>query len=121
MVPTISIAKEILADKLSQEEKRLAVNVDHIKKVVAKHFKINLDDFSSKRKTQSIAWPRQIAMYLCTELTDMSLPEIGRDFKRDHSTVVHARDLVKEKVQFDPFFASLITQMIADIKAVNNA
>jgi chromosomal replication initiator protein len=50
----------------------------------------------------------------------MSLPEIGRAFKRDHSTVVHARDLVKEKVTVDPFFASLINQMIADIKSVDN-
>ncbi|MBO7238562.1 MAG: chromosomal replication initiator protein DnaA [Elusimicrobiaceae bacterium] len=121
IVPTIAVAKELLSDILTQEEKRLAVNVNSIKKVVAKHFKINIEDFSSRRKTQSIAWPRQIAMYLCTELTDMSLPEIGRDFNRDHSTVVHARDLVKEKVTFDPFFASLITQMITEIKSVDNA
>ena len=120
MVPTIAVAKELLSDILTQEEKKLAVNVDSIKKVVAKHFKVNIDDFESKRKTQSIAWPRQIAMYLCNELTDMSLPEIGREFKRDHSTVVHARDLVKEKVTADPFFASLITQMITDIKSVDN-
>ena len=120
VVPTISIAKEVLSDILSQEEKRLTINVNTIKKIVAKHFKINIDDFESRRKTQSIAWPRQIAMYLCTELTDMSLPEIGREFKRDHSTVVHARDLVKEKVTFDPFFASLITQMITEIKSVDN-
>ena len=120
IVPTIAVAKELLSDILSQEEKRLAINVNTIKKIVAKHFKISTDDFESKRKTQSIAWPRQIAMYLCTELTDMSLPEIGREFKRDHSTVVHARDLVKEKVSFDPFFASLITQMITEIKSVDN-
>ena len=75
VVPTISIAKEVLSDILSQEEKRLTINVNTIKKIVAKHFKINIDDFESRRKTQSIAWPRQIAMYLCTELTDMSLPE----------------------------------------------
>ena len=121
ITPTISIARELLADILHQEEKRLAVNVHTIKKVVAKHFKIEMEDFASRRKTQSVAWPRQIAMFLCTELTDMSLPEIGRDFNRDHSTVVHARDLVKEKVKNDPFFAAEINQIISDIKAVNKS
>ena len=121
VVPTISIAKEVLAENLSQEEERLAINVSSIKKIVGKHFKINLEDFESKRKTQSVAWPRQIAMFLCTELTDMSLPEIGREFKRDHSTVVHARDLVKEKIKVDPFFSAEINQIINDIKTVDNA
>lgn len=120
IMPTIAIARELLSDILSQEEKRLSINTESIKKIVGKHFKISLEDFESKRKTQSVAWPRQIAMFLCTELTDMSLPEIGREFKRDHSTVVHARDLVKEKIKTDPFFAAEINQIISDIKAVDN-
>lgn len=119
VIPTIAIARELLSDILSQEEQRLAVNVGAIKKVVGKHFKIDMEDFHSKRKTQSVAWPRQIAMFLCTELTDLSLPEIGREFNRDHSTVVHARDLVKEKVKGDPFFAAEINQIISEIKAVD--
>jgi len=119
VVPTISIAKELLSDILSQEEKRLAINVNSIKKIVGKYFKINIEDFESKRKTQSVAWPRQVAMFLCTELTDMSLPEIGREFKRDHSTVVHARDLVKEKVKTDPFFASQLNGIITEIKNID--
>ncbi len=121
VVPTISIARELLSDILSLEEKRLAINVNSIKKVVGKFFKINIEDFESKRKTQSVAWPRQVAMFLCTELTDMSLPEIGREFKRDHSTVVHARDLVKDKVRTDPFFASQINGIIAEIKDVDKS
>lgn len=119
VVPTISIAKVVLADILTQEEQRMAVNVNTIKKIVGKHFKIDITDFTSKRKTQSVAWPRQIAMFLCTELTDMSLPEIGREFNRDHSTVVHARDLVKEKIKTDPFFSAEINQIISDIKSVD--
>ena len=79
-----------------------------------------MEDFNSKRKTQSVAWPRQIAMFLTTEMTDLSLPEIGREFNRDHSTVVHARDLVHEKINQDPFFAAEVNQMIADIKSVEN-
>ena len=120
IVPTIAIARELLSDILTQEEKKLAINVNTIKKSVAKHYKIDLEDFKSKRKTQSVAWPRQIAMYLCTELTDMSLPEIGREFNRDHSTVVHARDLVKDKSKTDPFFAMDLNGIIREIKAVDN-
>lgn len=119
IIPTIPVARELLSDILSQEEKKLAINVESIKKIVGKHFKINMEDFESKRKTQSVAWPRQIAMFLCTEMTDMSLPEIGREFKRDHSTVVHARDLIKDKVKTDPFFSAEINQIIAEIKAVD--
>lgn len=119
VVPTIAIAKELLADILVND-KTLSVNVNLIKKIVGKHFSIKMEDFNSKRKTQSVAWPRQIAMFLTTELTDLSLPEIGREFNRDHSTVVHARDVVKEKIEVDPFFAAEINQIITEIKTVDN-
>ena len=59
-------------------------------------------------------------MYLATTMTDLSLPEIGREFNRDHSTVVHARKLVMEKINTDPFFTAEINQIISDIKAVDN-
>ncbi|ACC97570.1 ATPase involved in DNA replication initiation [Elusimicrobium minutum Pei191] len=119
VTPTIPIAREVLSDIISMEEKRLLINPNSIKKVVSKHFKIDIIDFNSKRKNHSIAWPRQIAMYLATELTDMSLPEIGREFERDHSTVVHAREKIKEEIENDPFFAAQINQIISDIKAVD--
>ena len=119
VVPTIPIAREVLSDIISMEEKRMLINVHSIKKCVAKHFKTDISDFNSKRKTHSIAWPRQIAMFLSTELTDMSLPEIGREFERDHSTVVHAREKIKEEIEKDPFFAAQLNQIIADIKAVD--
>ncbi|MBQ3666848.1 MAG: chromosomal replication initiator protein DnaA [Elusimicrobiaceae bacterium] len=117
ITPTIPIAKELLVDYLTTE-KETSVSVNTIKKIVGKHCNIRMEDFNAKRKTQSIAWPRQIAMFLTTELTDLSLPEIGREFNRDHSTVLHARDLVREKVNNDPFFAAEINQIIADIKGV---
>ena len=117
ITPTIPIARELLGDLLV-DENNTEVSVNAIKKVVGKRFNVRMEDFSAKRKTQSVAWPRQIAMYLTTELTDLSLPEIGREFNRDHSTVVHARDLVKEKINVDPFFTAEMNQIIADIKAV---
>lgn len=117
--PTIEIAKEILSDVLTNENNTFT-NINSIKKVVGKHFSVKIEDFSSKSKIQTIAWPRQIAMYLACTMTDLSLPEIGREFNRDHSTVVHARDLVKDKINTDPFFTAEINQIISDIKAVDN-
>jgi len=119
VAPTIPIAREILADIINAEEKNAPVSVHSIKKAVGKHFKTDVSDFNSKRKTHSVAWPRQIAMFLATEMTDMSLPEIGREFERDHSTVVHAREKIKEDLANDPFFAAQINEIIAEIKAVD--
>lgn len=119
IVPSIPVAKEILSDMLVDEDHSF-VSVTAIKKIVGKHFSVKMEDFNSKKKNQTIAWPRQIAMYLTTTMTDLSLPEIGREFNRDHSTVVHARDLVKDKINTDPFFTAEINQIISEIKAVDN-
>jgi chromosomal replication initiator protein len=117
---TISIAKEVLSDIISLEQEKLSVNISSIKKAVCKHFKVSMEDLNSKKKNSSIAWPRQVAMYLATELTSLSLPEIGREFNRDHSTVVHAREKIKEEIEQNPFFAPVINQIITDVKAVGN-
>ena len=119
IVPSIPVAKEILSDMLVDQEHSF-VSIATIKKVVGKHFSVKMEDFNSKKKNQTIAWPRQIAMYLATTMTDLSLPEIGREFNRDHSTVVHARDLIKDKINVDPFFTAEVNQIISDIKAVDN-
>ena len=117
--PSVDIAKEVLNDRLVDENTK-PVQLNIIKKVVAKKYNIKVEDLNSVRRTQAIAWPRQIAMYLANDLTNLSLLEIGREFNRDHSTVVHARDLVQEKLNESPFFAAEINALIADIKAVDN-
>jgi chromosomal replication initiator protein len=117
---TVPIAREVLADIISTEQEKYAISITQIKKIVCKHFKISIEDLNSKKKNNSIAWPRQVAMYLATELTTLSLPEIGREFNRDHSTVVHAREKLKEEIEQNPFFAPVINQIITDVKAVGN-
>jgi len=112
--PTVSVAKELLG-ALIDGEKRVSVDIDTIKNSVARQYKLDVEDFNSKKKSHSISWPRQIAMYLAHELTECSLPEIGRAFDRDHSTVVHARDQVKRKLESDPFFSAEINQMKSEI------
>lgn len=86
---TIESVHELLHDMISQFERHLTI--DEIQRVVAEHFTIRVADMHSHRRMRSIARPRQIAMTLCKELTQRSLPEIGRKFGgRDHTTVIHA-------------------------------
>ena len=73
------------------------VSIDNIQRIVAEYYKIKLSDLLSKRRTRSIARPRQVAMSLSKELTNHSLPEIGEAFGgRDHTTVLHACRKIKE-------------------------
>lgn len=93
---------ETLLKDILQEEARRNVNVDQIQKRVAEHFDVRHADMTSKRRPASIAFPRQIAMYLTRELTKMSLVEIGDAFGgRDHGTVLHAHRLVKDRIGSD--------------------
>ena len=92
---TLEFAKEALRDLLALQDK--LVTVENIQKTVASYFKIRVSDLLSKRRSRSIARPRQIAMALAKELTTHSLPEIGDLFGgRDHTTVLHACRRVKE-------------------------
>jgi chromosomal replication initiator protein len=100
----LETAQEVLHDLLRSYDKR--VTVDEIQKRVAEHFKIRLADMHSARRSRSVARPRQVAMYLCKQLTSRSLPEIGKNFGgRDHTTVMHAVRKVEELINGDPSFA----------------
>ena len=91
----LDFAKEALRDLLALQEK--LVTVENIQKTVAEYYKIRIADLLSKRRSRSIARPRQVAMALAKELTNHSLPEIGDAFGgRDHTTVLHACRRVKE-------------------------
>jgi chromosomal replication initiator protein len=92
---TLDLVKEALRDVLALQEK--LVTVENIQKTVAEYYKIRIADLLSKRRSRSIARPRQVAMALAKELTNHSLPEIGDAFGgRDHTTVLHACRRVKE-------------------------
>ena len=92
---TLDLVKEALRDLLALQEK--LVTVENIQKTVAEYYKIRIADLLSKRRSRSIARPRQVAMALAKELTNHSLPEIGDAFGgRDHTTVMHACRRVKE-------------------------
>ena len=91
-----------------------SVPVDLIKKRVAAHFDISLDDLISSRRHISVARPRQIAMYFCKKFTKRSFPDIAaRMGGRDHTTVMHAVKRIEELANSDPKFASEL-QMLAN-------
>lgn len=97
---TVDFAKEALSDLLALQDK--LVSVDNIQKTVAEYYKIRVADLLSKRRTRSVARPRQVAMALAKELTNHSLPEIGDAFGgRDHTTVLHACRKVRELKETD--------------------
>jgi chromosomal replication initiator protein len=91
---------EHLLKDILLEERRQTVTIEQIQRKVAEHFDVRLADMTSKRRPASIAFPRQIAMYLARELTKASLNEIGDAFGgRDHGTVLHACKLVKKRMK----------------------
>ncbi len=97
----LHLAAEALRDLVSDARPR-PVSVQAIQVVVAEHYGLRVDDLKAKRRTRAVAFPRQIAMYLCRELTDASLPRIGEDFGgRDHTTVMHAHEKIRSELEKD--------------------
>ena len=95
---TIELAENIINEFKYESEK--VISCDFIKETVAKYFSINKDDLSGNKRSNDIAFPRQIAMYLCREIANMSFPQIGIDFGgRDHSTVMHACKKIEKEVK----------------------
>ncbi len=108
---TLDFAKEALRDLLALQDK--LVTVENIQKTVAEYYKIRVADLLSKRRSRSIARPRQVAMALAKELTNHSLPEIGDAFGgRDHTTVLHAckriKDLRESETRVGEDFSNLL-------------
>ena len=99
----VEVVEHLLRDTLDQE-KESNLTSEEIQKVVADYFDIRMADMTSNRRPQNIAFPRQVAMYLCRELTDQSLPTIGASFSRNHATVLHACRLVSERLKTDGTF-----------------
>jgi chromosomal replication initiator protein len=86
---TLAVAKDALRDLLAVQNRQ--ISIENIQKTVADYYKIRISDMHSKKRSRAVARPRQVAMALAKELTQLSLPEIGSNFGgRDHTTVLHA-------------------------------
>jgi chromosomal replication initiator protein len=101
---TLESAQDLLRDLLRANDRRLTI--EEIQKRVAEHFNVRLGEMVSARRARVVARPRQVAMYLCKQLTPRSLPEIGRKFGgRDHTTVIHGIRKIEELLAIDPVLA----------------
>ena len=104
---SVELAKETLRDILGHEENR-AIPAE-ILKTVASHYGLRVSDLKAKTNAKPIAFPRQVAMYLCRKLTGLSYPEIGRLFNdKHHSTVMHSVEKIEKLVEDDPDFRKVI-------------
>lgn len=112
---TLQFAQDALKDLFVS--KKHTINSDYIKEVTAKYFNTTIEEMNSKKRTKSITTPRQVAMYLCREMTSLSLPKIGEEFGgRDHSTVIHAYQKITENIEKNTDFKNLIVRISNEIK-----
>ena len=112
---TAKFAKEHLTDIFSRRD--IDISCETVKKAVCKKYNIKISDIESKKRNREFSYPRQIAMYLCRELTDLSLPKIGESFGgRDHTTVLHACDKIKSQIKIDPSLSEDIKNLKEDIQ-----
>lgn len=113
---TIELANEVLKDVISSQKNK-KISIPYIQKVVADYFQTDLEEMKAKRRTKSVTFPRQVAMYLSRELTDSSLPKIGGEFGgRDHTTVIHACDKIQDMIKEDPSFDRLVKELILKLQ-----
>ena len=108
-----------------QQGEYQAPSLDNVKRAAMRAFELTKGEIESASKSRSVCTPRQIAMYLCREMTDKSLPQIARSFnKKDHTTVIHAWRKVKEKMQADPDMVrdvERVRETVFDIQAEGNS
>lgn len=114
---SIDFAREALKDLLT-DDKPIVIDAARIKMIVASNMSVSVEDLESKKRTKDIAYARQVAMYLCRKLLDLSLPSIGNEFGgRHHSTVIHGISLVEKNIKEDQNIKDLIESIEGDIKS----
>jgi len=109
------LANEALKDILSNSKPK-KVTPSVIKDVVGSYYNIKTEDFNAKKRNKSIVLPRQIAMFLCRELTDLSLPRIGEEFGRDHTTIMHAYEKISSDIKIDTQLKSVLEELKSKIE-----
>jgi len=112
---TLEMAKTVLKDLLKEVSRQ--ISMENIQKTVADYYKINVGDIKTKKRVQSVVFPRQVAMYLARELTALSLPEIGAGFGgKDHTTVLHAFKKIQKGALADPRLKNTLERLIIELK-----
>ena len=115
---TEDLAQDVLKDVFPQGEVQ-QVTIERIQELVSDRFGLSLDELCGDKRSQNIVYPRQVAMYLSRELTDSSLPKIGKHFGgRDHTTVIHATSKIARLIREDRSVYNLVQELTARIKQV---
>jgi len=113
---TLEIAQQQLRDMFSSPQQH-NITVDVIQRTVADYFSLSTQDLKGKKRTKVIAFPRQVAMYICRELTELSTTEVGLEFGgRDHTTVMYACQRIENRMRTDPTLEPTIQSLIRSIK-----
>src|SRR5699024_5945309 len=108
------LATEALKDIIPNKQPKM-ITPKVIQNIVAEKYDVKINDFLSKKRTRAIAYPRQIAMYLTRELTELSLPKIGQEFGgRDHTTVIHAHNKIIKELETDENLANEIKSLMEE-------
>ena len=113
---TVELAQDVLKDVFPQGESS-EVSIEKIQSIISERFGLSLEELCGDKRSQAIVYPRQVAMYLSRELTDSSLPKIGREFGgRDHTTVIHATSKIQRLIREDRAVYNLVQELTARIK-----
>ena len=117
---TVDIARQQLKDIYTLPNVG-NISIENIQKVIADNYQISLQELRSKSRAQKYVIPRHIALYIAKELTEYTFTELGNEFGgKDHSTVMHACDNIKDKIKTDSSFAQRINSLIKEIKEHKN-
>jgi chromosomal replication initiator protein len=115
---SVELAQDVLKDVFPQGE-AAEVSIKRIQDLVAERFSLTLEELCGDKRSQNIVYPRQVAMYLSRELTDSSLPKIGKEFGgRDHTTVIHATSKIARLIREDRSVYNLVQELTARVKQV---
>jgi chromosomal replication initiator protein len=114
----VELAQDVLRDVFPQGEPAV-VSIERIQELVCDRFSVSMGELTGDRRSQNIVYPRQVAMYLSRELTDSSLPKIGKHFGgRDHTTVIHATSKIARLIREDRSVYNLVQELTARVKQV---
>jgi len=114
---TVELAEQVLRDLFPQGDTSPEVTIRTIQETVSERFGLSISELCSAKRSQAVAYPRQVAMYLSRELTDSSLPKIGKEFGgRDHTTVIHATSKITRLISEDRSVYNLVQELTARIK-----
>jgi chromosomal replication initiator protein len=113
---SVDLAQDVLKDVFPQGESA-QISIERIQELVCERFGVTMQELTGDRRSQNIVYPRQVAMYLSRELTDSSLPKIGKEFGgRDHTTVIHATSKIARLIREDRSVYNLVQELTARVR-----